>query len=282
MESIKELRRMLQEEKVHPKGWSRPFGYKTLQRGPSIYITRFLLLFPITPNQITITALLMGIVGCVFVFQDSWELKITGIAALYVHTLLDRVDGEVARYKKRASLKGIYLDEINHLIIPPVFFLSFTFGMPPFTVVPDLFLYIGGVTAALSFIVIRITNSLSQLIFIKKYIKSPELFFLPNTTHGNGDIDGNLEKPELFDIPARLFHLTQEFFIILLVLGAVMMFERLTLLDYMFYPLTSWLTLVFGVLLFLIAVENVIKGWFIVEFNIARISRGFKKFQNNV
>src|SRR3989344_7467067 len=121
MESIQELREKLQREKL--EGRERPWGYRLLQRGPSIYITKLFLKTPITPNQLTLLSIAFGITGSIFVLGLTPASKLAGIFFLYLNLVFDRVDGEVARYKGIYSLKGIFLDELNHLLVPPLFFL---------------------------------------------------------------------------------------------------------------------------------------------------------------
>lgn len=261
-ETIRELREQLQGEKVRPVGWKRPFGYVTLQRGPSIYITRLLLSTNITANQVTLFNLLLGIVSAGLLFCNSWELKLVGVIFLYLHTVLDRTDGEIARYRKTYSLKGIYIDEIIHLIVPPLFFLAFAFGLPPHSPLSSLTLCIAGSIAAIALIIIRVTNSLPQQIYAKKYIKQPELFTLPEK---NDSEDTQPAKNEIIRAPIHIFHLSQEFFLVLIVFFITLVFERIFLPDYIFYPITSWVLVGFSVAFAVIAIENILKGWFATE-----------------
>ncbi|MFC1595103.1 CDP-alcohol phosphatidyltransferase family protein, partial [Patescibacteria group bacterium] len=235
MESIKELRKLLQEEKIHPIGWKRPLGYKTLQRGLSIYITRLLLPLPIKPDYITILGITIGLVGCWFVFQNPWVYKIIGVCFLYLNTILDRVDGEIARYKKIYSLKGIYLDEINHLIIPSLFFLALAFGLHPFSILKSSVIYTAGALSALSIMIIRITHSLPQQIYIKKFLKNPDLFTLPEKS--SNKIEELKKRHGMIRIVLYNVHLLQEFFIILIIFGAVLIIERLCCGNYIFFPI---------------------------------------------
>src|SRR3989344_2995483 len=114
MESIKELRVKLQ---------TNVLGHPILQRVLSIYVTRVFLAMNITANQVSAAMIVVGVIsGVVIAFGYIW----TGLVLIYLSLLLDAVDGEIARYRKVFSLRGIYLDLVNHLVVFGVFFLGLT------------------------------------------------------------------------------------------------------------------------------------------------------------
>jgi len=59
---------------------------------------------------------------------------------VYVSFLLDKVDGEMARYKKMETLQGVYLDELYHVLVPTAFVISFFIGLIPMNVTNMLLL----------------------------------------------------------------------------------------------------------------------------------------------
>lgn len=271
MESIRELREMLQKEKVAPEGWRRPLGYYALQRFPSIYITRLLLATRIMPNHITIAGFLFGLAGCWFVLQWLWYLKLVGIGFLYVNVLLDKVDGELARYKKIYSLKGIYLDYLNHLIIPPLFLFALTFGLLPFSLIHPTILLIAGIASALSMMLLRIQHSLSEIIFIKKYMPNRDRFILPI-----GANDSVIATKKQYPVSAYIiwfFHHIQEHFLHLWMFALFLAVERYFFLDFIFHPIASWLLLFLGLALPLMVLENGIKGLIAIESRVAEIKK---------
>lgn len=271
MESIRELREMLQKEKVAPKEWRRPLGYYALQRFPSIYITRLLLTTPIKPNHVTIIGFFIGLVGCAFVLQWAWYLKLIGIGLLYLNILLDKIDGELARYKKIYSLKGIYLDYTNHLIIPPLFLLALTFGLLPFSLIHPTVLLISGIAAAFAMILLRVQQNLAEIIFIKKYMPNHDRFILPI-----GANDSVIATKKQYPVSARIIwfsHHIQEHFLHLWMFALFLAVERYFFLDFIFHPIASWLLLFLGIVLPLMVIENVIKGWATIESRISNTAR---------
>src|SRR3989344_7465348 len=137
MESIKELRVMLQ---------TNVLGHPILQRMPSIYITRLFLLTSITANQISAAMIIVGVIsGVVIASGYIWS----GLALIYVNLVLDAVDGELARYRKTFSMRGVYLDLVNHLGVFEAFFLGLTFAVSEVWTSPNLVLLVVGVVGAL-------------------------------------------------------------------------------------------------------------------------------------
>ncbi len=272
MESIQELREMLQKEKVAPEGWRRPLGYYALQRFPSIYITRFLLSTPLTPNQITVIGFFVGLIGCVFVLQWAWHLKLIGIGLLYLNVLFDKVDGELARHKKIYSLKGIYLDYVNHFLIPPLFLLALTFGLLPFSLIHPTVLLLAGIAAACAMILLRIQQNLAEILYIKKYLPNCDRLTLSETLHDSAMSTIKQQHPFAATL-LWLFHHIQEHFLHLWIFVFLLIIERYLLADFIFHPLMSWLLLVLGIALPLMVVENIIKGWVGIESRIAEIKK---------
>lgn len=124
---VKEIREKAQKQKLKKKGLLN-FGYKT-HRFFSAYITYFLLnLFPgIKPNFISFLMIVTGCIGLYLVSLGNFSSQLLGILMIYFSFILDKVDGEIARFKEYITLRGVYLDEIYHIFIPSflVTFLCF-------------------------------------------------------------------------------------------------------------------------------------------------------------
>jgi hypothetical protein len=120
--SIRRLRVICQAEKLR-----RPDDLTRKHRALSIYATWFLIRTPVTADQVTGLSIATGLVAAVLLALPGLGPGLGGCALLYVSFLLDQVDGEVARYRKKTSLRGVYLDEIRHLVVnaTPVFALGF-------------------------------------------------------------------------------------------------------------------------------------------------------------
>jgi len=140
--SIEDLRNVCGKTKK-----SDPWREK-VARKISIRLTKFLLLlFPrITPNQVTVIMIIFGISSAFFFMNGGYIYGLIGILLYHAYLILDACDGEIARYKKMFSKKGLYLDYMGHIIINPLIVLSIGIGAffnNPFPIPDATFLIIG-------------------------------------------------------------------------------------------------------------------------------------------
>ena len=118
MESIKQLKEICQphRKKEHPGD----FGYLK-HRELSVYITKVILKLAgtkIKPNHISFFNILFGlIVLSLIALTEDKLFFLLFLFLFYFSFLLDKVDGEIARYQKILTLRGTYLDEVFHLFV---------------------------------------------------------------------------------------------------------------------------------------------------------------------
>ncbi len=84
---------------------------------------------------------------------------------MYIYYVSDEVDGEVARYKKQTSLRGIYYDEVAHLFFQGWFFFSFTYSI--YRINSEFLYIIFGVIATFFLLGIRTVRKISIIAFAK-------------------------------------------------------------------------------------------------------------------
>lgn len=120
---IKEIKKESQSKVLDLPGenW---YG-KIFSRKISVYFTYLFLKFKIKPNSITIFSIFSGILGCVFLSFHNIYLIIFGISLLQLWLVLDCSDGEVARYTKNFSIRGVYIDIFGHYLINVFLFVCF-------------------------------------------------------------------------------------------------------------------------------------------------------------
>jgi phosphatidylglycerophosphate synthase len=128
MESVKELKIKCQEQKMTGKDFNLMIGYLA-HRKISIYLTKFLLTVwpPIRPDFVSWMMILIGVGGSILLSFFNFYAAVLGVFLVYLSFLLDKVDGEIARYKQLFSLRGIYLDEIYHAIVPAAVIFFFLY-----------------------------------------------------------------------------------------------------------------------------------------------------------
>lgn len=277
METIKELRDMLQREKL--EGRERPWGYKTLQRGPSIYITRVLLGTSISPNFLTLLSIAFGIIGCVLLLAtDPWQ-KLLGLGFLYLNLLFDRVDGEVARYRKTYSLKGIFLDEMNHLLIPPIFFLTLAHGLAPLSIFYPQLIFAAGIVSAFAVMTLRILHNIPYQMFVKKYLKQPDIFPFSVETQTTASLRSGFSLSYQL---LRIIHQFQDLLLVILLFALAFIVEYFWMPDGFLMPLSSGLLLGYAAFFTLLAAENILKGILTIEGKIQELARGYGRDSETV
>jgi len=95
----------------------------------SIYITYLVIKTNITAVQVTFFSLLLALIGTFLITRNGNFFPLLGIFLFYVYAVLDSVDGEVARFKKTASVYGAYVDAITHPITRPLTFIATTYWL---------------------------------------------------------------------------------------------------------------------------------------------------------
>jgi PKD repeat protein/phosphatidylglycerophosphate synthase len=113
-----ELRPICQTGKNTDPAWYR------VHRRLSIYLTWALLHTRITLDQVSLLMIACGVAGAALQLSGVLAVNATGWALLYVAFLLDKVDGEMARYRRQESVTGILLDRFHHRLAEPLLFLA--------------------------------------------------------------------------------------------------------------------------------------------------------------
>lgn len=127
MGTIAEMRKVCQVKRRTPSGKMRFIGtwydvYCT--RYYSIYITWFFVKLGVSADAVTGLMALAGVAGPLLIIPHSLWLNLIGVFCLVAHTVLDCVDGEVARYNKVSSPRGIFLDHASHVLSWPLYILA--------------------------------------------------------------------------------------------------------------------------------------------------------------
>ena len=93
---------------------------------PALWLTRGAAALGLSPNVVTI-------LGLVLTFVAGWQFYVgnlvTGMAAAWLMTLLDTVDGKLARVTVTSSAFGNRLDHGNDMIHPPLWWLCLAHGI---------------------------------------------------------------------------------------------------------------------------------------------------------
>ncbi len=86
------------------------FMSRHVERKISISISKRLVNTPVTPNQMTIFSILVGIAGAYLISLGTGIMQVAGSLLFLAHSILDGCDGEIARIKFMESRFGGVLD----------------------------------------------------------------------------------------------------------------------------------------------------------------------------
>lgn len=167
--SVTELRPIAQGSKTQA---DRRWSYRAF-RAISIYLTWALLHTRVTPNQVTVASLVIAAFGLVMVALPG-ALAIGGCLLLLVYHLLDRVDGELARYQRRYSLLGVYLDNAGHYLTGAGILIAASFHLSEVSSDPRVTVLIGALGAIISMMA-RIEKHAAFHLFGQYVLESPGL-----------------------------------------------------------------------------------------------------------
>jgi len=121
VESISELNKICQKRNYRTEGsWFDRY----IARDLAIRVSWALLHTPITANQVTLLGLLIGLAGCFAIGLSGPILYLTGSLLLQIWYVLDKADGQIARYRKTMGLTGLFFDFIVHHIMHSVIFFA--------------------------------------------------------------------------------------------------------------------------------------------------------------
>ena len=176
--SIADLRGIAQTSKSDQR-----FAYRVF-RIISIRISWVLLHTPVTANQVTVVSLVVGVAGLVLVGLADPIIALVGCGLLIVYHVLDRVDGEVARFRQKHSLYGIYLDNMGHYVTGAGLLIALAYRLAPAATDPSLIWLVGSV-AALAAMLVRVEKHAPYHLFSQYVIDHPELLGTVPVTSGS-------------------------------------------------------------------------------------------------
>ena len=124
--SILELRRRAQSRA--PEAGRDPYVGMTI-RFFSIYLTKALLYIRTTPLQVTVASVILFLAGVLLFAWNDRSLALWGIVLIYVSTLLDGCNGELARLLDyRPEIGSRYIEPVSHDIQYGLMFIPLAIG----------------------------------------------------------------------------------------------------------------------------------------------------------
>ena len=151
-------------------GWTA----RWLNRYVSLTLSRLLVKTNLTPNQVSVGILAIGLYGAYLAAQGSYWSMLAGAFLFQMQSILDGCDGEMSRVSFRGSLLGEWLDTIGDDVTNYAFFAGTAIGLHARTG-SNLYLVAGAVTVGSG-----VTASLIEYRYLAK-IGSGDLLKYPTS-----------------------------------------------------------------------------------------------------
>jgi hypothetical protein len=146
-------------------------------RSVAIYITWMLIHTGVSANQVTLMTVSLSLAGAILLATPPAWLALGGAALLLAYHLLDKVDGDVARYRGTFSIVGVYMDEVGHgLAFSGLFFgLGLHLAWGAHTIAGAILPLAAGGLGALCMILIRHHKSAGFTLYAQYVLVQPAL-----------------------------------------------------------------------------------------------------------
>jgi len=95
----------------------------------SQFISKRIAHFDVSPNQITLIGMSLGLIAAFLLSRPGYWPKLIGSLLFVICVIVDGVDGEVARLKLKESNFGHYLDIVTDNIVHAAIFAGIAFGL---------------------------------------------------------------------------------------------------------------------------------------------------------
>lgn len=106
-------------------GWTS----RWLNRYISLSISRLLVRTPLTPNQVSVGILAVGLYGAWLVSRGTYTTMALGAGLFQLQSILDGCDGEMSRVTHRGSLAGEWFDTVGDDLTNYSFFAGAAWGL---------------------------------------------------------------------------------------------------------------------------------------------------------
>lgn len=102
-----------------------------INRHISIFISKRLVNTPLTPNMMSVVTFLLGVAGAVSAAQGGYWYTLLGAFLFQWNSILDGVDGELARVRFQHSKLGQWLDTVSDDTSNLIFYAGLAVGAAP-------------------------------------------------------------------------------------------------------------------------------------------------------
>lgn len=114
MPSLADVRAVTQPEGQLDRPGAEHWAGRLYMRRLSPYLTRLLVATPVSANGVTALMIPVGLAAALCVTFPGVLPAVAAVLLVQLQLLLDCSDGEVARWRRTFSPKGVYLDQLGH------------------------------------------------------------------------------------------------------------------------------------------------------------------------
>ncbi len=146
-------------------------------RSVAIYITWLLIHTGVTANQVTLMTVSLSLASALMLATPPAWLALCGACTMLAYHLLDKVDGDIARYRQTSSIVGVYLDEVGHGIAFAGLFLGLGMHLAwgAETAARAMLVLAAGGLGAVCMVLARIHKSAGFLLYAQYILVQPAL-----------------------------------------------------------------------------------------------------------
>jgi len=148
--NIPKLREITQEK-------SYPDFHQRIIRKLSIYLTRILLIFGLSANQVSFLNIILGISGNLILLTNYKIYWFAIPIIIFLCTILDHTDGEIARFRKKSCLTGLFIDRAFPIIVFPLLYICISINI--YFNHPSVLLFVIGFLTLWNFLLSRLLIS---------------------------------------------------------------------------------------------------------------------------
>ncbi len=105
------------------------FVARNLNRYVSLFLTRYLIKLRLTPNQISVGNLLVGLFAAILIVMGGYRNSLIGAILFQFTSIVDGCDGEVAKLTFSDSKKGAWVDTFCDQMSYLLFFIALPIGL---------------------------------------------------------------------------------------------------------------------------------------------------------
>lgn len=102
---------------------------RRIHRPISRFVSKRLAKTSVTPNMVTLFNIIVGLIGAFFLAKGVYALQVLGSFLFLSSSILDGVDGELARLKVKETVFGHYLDIVGDNVVHVAVFFGIALGL---------------------------------------------------------------------------------------------------------------------------------------------------------